>query len=177
MRSRKPRDYFEWLCDYISVPGIRTEDYSSVLKLMYTIPFEATNPRDVNRSKDALYLRNEYLVEMGKKDYPPVTDRDDASVFEVLAALSIRCERDIIGEPGDELWGRLFWEMLHNLKINMTNRDFNEPICVKNIERWINRGYRSDGVGGIFPLRKKQQIDQTEAEIWYQMQSYISENF
>jgi hypothetical protein len=171
---RARRDYFDWLCDYISIPGVRTSDYISVLKFIYTMPFIAVHVRDINRIKDAINLRNEFNNEMDI--VADLSEETDASVLEVLVALSIRCERDIIGEPGSEMWGRLFWEMLHNLKIDVTNDRFAEDEIEEKVDNWMRRNYKFDGTGGIFPLRKKPQIDQTEVEIWYQMQSYISED-
>ena len=173
---RSTRDYFEWLCDYISVPGVKTNEYTSLLKFLFAVPFVENNAMDINRIKDALTLRNDYFREIGIRDEID-EDTSDASVFEVLAALSIRCERDITGEPGNELWGRLFWEMLHNLKVDMKNDSFDEPTVGSYIQKWLDRRYSFNGVGGIFPLRKRPLNDQSTVEIWYQMQSYISENY
>lgn len=173
---RSTRDYFEWLCDYISVPGVKTDEYTTALKFLFSVPFVEKNSMDINRIKDALNLRNEYFREIGIRNEVD-EDTSDVSVFEVLAALSIRCERDIIGEPGNELWGRLFWEMLHNVKVDMNNATFDEPTANRYIQIWLDRKYKSNGVGGVFPLRKTYLEDQTQRELWYQMQSYISENY
>ena len=166
-------EYFEWLCSYISIPGINTTNYISVLNYLFTIPFKEVNSMDVNRIKDAFNLRIDFCREfnISCSDNGPTI-----SVFEVLVALSIRCERDIIGEPGNELWGRLFWDMLHNLSVDIPNSQFNEELVDIHINRWLDRSYNNDGVGGAFPL-KKPSSDQTKVELWYQMQSYITENY
>ena len=172
---RSVRDYFEWLCDYITVPGVKTNEYESALKFLFSVTFVEKNSMDINRIKDALNLRNEYFREIGVRNEVD-EDTSDASVFEVLAALSIRCERDIIGEPGNEIWGRLFWEMLHNVKVDMNNDTFDPTIAMGYIHKWLDREYKPNGVGGVFPLKKCFE-DQTQRELWYQMQSYISENY
>jgi len=40
----------------------------------------------------------------------------------------------------------------------------------------ILRRYSKTGKGGLFPLKHPKK-DQTEVEIWYQMQQYVMENF
>jgi hypothetical protein len=42
------------------------------------------------------------------------------------------------------------------------------------LERLIWRQYREDGLGGFFPLNWPDK-DQTQVEIWYQMQKYVTE--
>jgi hypothetical protein len=44
------------------------------------------------------------------------------------------------------------------------------------LEKVINRTYHSSGKGGLFPLKHAEK-DQTEVELWYQMNTYLVENY
>ena len=44
------------------------------------------------------------------------------------------------------------------------------------LNKIIDRGYSRRGVGGLFPL-KYSKNDQRKVELWYQMHSYLIENY
>jgi hypothetical protein len=62
--------------------------------------------------------------------------------------------------------------------INNLDMDWLDPDDILDcIDRFLSRKYDYNGVGGIFPLRKGASEDQRNVEIWYQMQSYLMENY
>lgn len=109
-------------------------------------------------------------------DVETVYDRD-CSVLEVLCALSFRCERDIMGEPGSYDDARWFWKMLENLGLLEYENDiFDEEDVDYILSTWLDRHFAYNGNGSIFPVLHAKR-DQRKLEIWYQMADYIDENY
>lgn len=155
-------------------------DYSLLLNTLFNIPFRSYVPRDDNRIEDAIDMREDFSEEIFGEDryYESVMDRY-VSAFEVLLALAIRMEKDILCDPmsGIDHSTDHFWTFLRNLGIEKyTNDNFSEAIVRDKCEKWIHRTYQKDGTGGIFPL-KKCKNDVRKMEIWGQMNMYIYENY
>lgn len=153
-------------------------EYTDLIKYLYMTEFKYVLPMDVNRCKDAtaiLYLK--YLNDMGiEYDVRTVYERE-VSVLEVLIALSFRCERDIMGEPGSYEDDKWFWIMLENLGLfEYENDRFNEDDVNYILQKWMNREFNYDGNGSIFPLFRPKR-DQREIEIWDQMSDFLNENY
>jgi hypothetical protein len=72
-----------------------------------------------------------------------------------------------------------FWDIVNNLHLEKyTDNNYtrsSEKQVATRIDRFINRTYRPNGQGGLFPLIKPHE-DQTKVEIWYQMSAYLMEN-
>jgi hypothetical protein len=164
MKSQVEQQYFEWLISQINVQGTRT--FYDLFEVLFTMEFVWTVPHDDNRLQDGLDLRTEFFNR--KKIY---WDKG-ATVLEVLIALSRRLAFTAGGRAED--WA---WQLLTNLRLNKMTDPFTENKArkVNNIlETLIWRQYREDGFGGFFPLNWPDK-DQTQVEIWYQMQKYVSE--
>jgi hypothetical protein len=85
----------------------------------------------------------------------------------------------------DEMAGRemyeWFWKILENAGLDLYddgafyghhgNTEVNEIL-----NKIINREYRRDGKGGLFPLKRTNK-DQRKVELWYQMNEYLVENY
>lgn len=147
--------------------------YWDVLGLMHEKEFvwmpEAGN--DDNRIEDGRDLRIEFLYENdargSKKSFGP-----GATVLEVMVGIS----RRLAWSEGDGAEGWAY-QLLRNLGLHK----FPDPLSRRKaalvdevLERLIWRNYRTDGVGGFFPLAWP-STDQTRIEIWYQMNEYIGE--
>lgn len=171
-------DYLEWLSDIINLYSPEHEDYSSLIKYMFGYEFRYTIERDECRVKDAINLL--YMRYMDEYDLPYDISRlydRSSSVLEVLIALSIRCERDIMGEPDEYEDDKWFWIMLENLGLdNCTNDVFDEEIVDYILSKWLDRRFAYNGNGSIFPL-KHTNNNQKFVEIWYQMSEYLEENY
>lgn len=135
---------------------------------------------DENRIEDAFDMREDFISEIFYKrfDTSVVSDRY-ASVLEVLLALAIRMEKDILCDPMSNVDHSIdhFWIFIRNLGIeNCRNDAFSEAKVRDKCEKWIRREYDRNGVGSIFPLKKVKK-DVRKMEIWGQMQSYVMENY
>ena len=177
MTSNLNRDdeYYRYLCGQLN--GSKYKKYSELISLLYNITFMDISGLDRNRVADA---KNMYKAYFESEDAVPDEDRCQPSVFEVLLALSIRCEQDIMGVPGSDENDKWFWIMLDNLGLlDFENKKINR-ISVLEIRRivdiFLRREYEFDGLGGILPL-KNAENDQRKVELWYQLSSYLNENY
>lgn len=171
--------YFEWLCS--KVKADREPEYmhyhcllSDLFNQEYRWDFAMES--DANRADDGINLRRLYFQESGDK----ITWADrkfSCTILEMLIAMSIRIEMDIMGNPGEDRPERWFWEMLGNLGLmTMTDNNYNPDYVAEVIHKWMARQYGKNGNGGIFPL-KKPASDQRAVPIWEQMGAYLVERY
>lgn len=166
-RNEVVNDYFYWLVDIIS--NGEEQSYTRLLKQLFDTPFIPTLDRDLNRVHDGLDLRDRYSYETGI-DFDI---SDQCTVLEMMIALSIRCENDVMYNPalGDRtyIW---FWLMIRNLGLtNMTDNRFNSRLVESTLKRLIDRTYGPDGEGGLFYVPGV--YDMRDKEIWYQMNTFL----
>lgn len=173
--------YTNWLIGHIE--GFKkgelnyTYEHSQMLiKLLYT-PFDIIKmKRDEDRIKDGLYLRECYISEF--KTEKEEAFENDCSVLEVLVALAIRMENDILSSakygPRAHVW---FWMMIQTMHLDdVKNEDFDEEKVVKIVVKMMERKYEKDGNGGLFFIPECQK-DMRKIDIWHQMNDWVSENF
>ena len=172
-------DYFLWLCDLVA-PSDR---YRNLLYILYNIPFYWSVLWDDDRNTDGLRLRDIYA------EHTPVSSSiptGDASVLEVIIALAICIEDQIMHDPlyGDRT-SEWFWMMLSNLGLTGRIKNFSDPNWDENtdpewvyeiVDIWLSRRYDVNGNGGLFPLRKVSQ-NQQKVSLFYQMHAFLQENF
>jgi len=145
--------------------------YNNLFMDLYSCDFTwpRTVPGDANRAEDGLRLRS---------DLNYYDDLKPCSILEMLIALAIRMENDIMHNPeeGDRT-GLWFWEMLSSMGLSTQNDRNYDPAYVNScIERFIRREYDADGSnGGIFVLSNPRK-DLRYVEIWYQAMWYLVEN-
>jgi hypothetical protein len=74
-----------------------------------------------------------------------------------------------------------FWMMLGNAELDgFTDEAFyalrGHILVDKILNRILDRTYKRDGIGGLFPLKHPKK-DQRRVELWYQMNAYLVENY
>lgn len=165
-------EYFGWL--YEMVTGRRFAkciSYRKLMRYLHDTPFRWSIPKDRNRAEDGIGLRRRYALYSGfEGDYFDVYLDRPCSVLEMMIALAIRCEETIMDDPlkGDRT-GQWFWGMLTSLGLaSMNNNAFDIEYVEAVIQRFLDRDYRPDGVGGLFTVRGC-RFDLRETEIWIQM--------
>jgi hypothetical protein len=163
--------YFNWL--YAKVLQIKhptpSLTFDMLFKTLHNLEFVWLLSGDDNRAEDGKELRREFLIMADIPDDVEWRTQIPCSVFEMLIAFSRRAERNT-GTSAKE-W---FWEFLDNLNLAGVNDASGvEPCDIEDtIEMFLWRTYRTDGDGGLFPLRNPQS-DQTEQEIWQQFCDYL----
>lgn len=166
--------YLLWRCNLQE-----DKKYNRLFHILHEIPFVYIMERDGNRADDGVELRDDYIVPEEYKNYLDEFINRDCSVLEMLIALSIRVEDDIIGDPSEEHPEKFFWEMIKNLGLNAfwgNSYMLNDREIEKIVEKWLNRKFKKNGKGSPFPVQNDRR-DQRNLEIWDQVNSYISENY
>lgn len=175
VKDRIWADYRAWLLWRVGFENIRGHDrYEQLMEQLMDSPFEYQIPRDENRARDGLDLRDEFFSDSGIRGS---FEEEDCMVLEMLIGLSIRIENEYIGDPAEVHPERIFWEMIKNLGLDrFDDRHYDRDYIFEKLGRWLKREFRRNGEGSIFPLRHPRQ-DQREIEIWSQMNEYLSENY
>lgn len=124
---------------------------------------------DENRYIDGL----KYRKKMDPRRTGPCT------VLEMMCALADRMEVEQLQDPdyGDrtDYWFQCMFESLGLFQFDDEN--FNEVKVNRIIDRFLRREYNKTGKGGLFTFYKSVPGDPRNAEIWYQMNWWVSENY
>ena len=171
--------YFEWLCDLVRT----TRPFFSHLKLMnilHSTSFKWYVPNDDNRAFEGKNLREKFCDDMGFEyvhEYYP----EECSMLELMIGLAYRCESIMADQNGNIQMYEWFEKMLDNVGLsNCTDESFlkewDEHVVKDVLEKIIERKYNSKGEGGLFPLKHAKE-DQRKVELWYQMSTYLLENY
>lgn len=177
-------DYFYWLCSlvYADDPDL---SYFTLMRVLFETRFRWVIDNDENRAVDGMDLRAEYWHQSlySEESFEELKD-DPPNVLEVLVALAIRIQDEIMWDPdlGDRtsIW---FWDMLSNLGLEeMDDESWQEPqdrmIVMDALNRFMDRNYAYDGsCGGAFPRGENVSEDQRNVELWFQSQGYFVDKF
>lgn len=179
MRPSLKTDYFDWLYSLVfRVRDMESEiSFVTVCDHLHSIQFNDVVPNDDNRTAYGLLLRDEFagLHRLTKAGYDELWSLGPkATLFEMLIGLARQA--DFMVTVGLEIWFREFLENLDLLKFSDARFREQDTVKIMRILRTFNdRRYRSNGKGGIFPLKLPNQ-DQRPVELWYQMAAYMAEN-
>lgn len=172
--------YFDWLVLTIAPDYFQREGYSELLFFLYYTEFYWVVRRDRNRAEDGLDLRERYEHETGLYCdlYGP------CNVLEMLVALAIRCENDLMYMYDPELGNqtsRWFWMFLENLGLLKFDDGNFEPDEISDILfNFMDRNYGFHGEFCAFSddLDAENYDPEFEKiELAYQMNYYIKEKF
>lgn len=167
--------YFRWLAKKVRVDIHSRSDmsYLFMMRALFEKEFYWTLPFDEHRAMDGLSLRSDYFDCMDDTD----TDVGPCTVLEVLVALAIICDRDLLGYGNEDRAYEWFWDMIQNLGLDAyTDTEFDPDAVNQILDRWLDRDYDQNGCGGLFYTNDPTQ-DMRTLEIWWQMQLYASEKF
>ena len=162
-------EYYRWLLDKINYDDT---DYDLVLETLFSIEFIWSVANDDNRAEDGIVLRSIFMSDEGWNSEP--CEDCGCTVLEMMIALAMRIENDVMWDGEQDRTAKWFWEMFRNLGLDMadTERDVRDIIDVLML-----REYDYDGLGGLFPLGNYASEDQRNVEIWYQANLYLMKNF
>ena len=167
--------YFEWLYDLVDGKRFSSKvSYRKLLSYLHTREFTYIIPKDKNRAEDGITLRYRFAKTTDYFDYVMDSLTGPCSVFEMTAALAIRCERTIMDDPqfGNRT-GQWFWEMITSLGLgSMTDNQYDRGYVDEVIDRFLNRKYEPDGRGGLFTVRNCDR-DLRKVEIFFQLCYYL----
>lgn len=180
-KSDLDEQYFVWLSRLVGVET-DTRSYWELFRILYNEKFTWFIPNDDNREIEGGVLRSVFC-EVMDIEFNPSLFKEDISVLETFIGIANRIERIMEDQEGGirrdmEYW---FWHMLTNIKLNGASDDINNDqdfynYVSINIQKVLQRTYKRNGEGGLFPLRFDKK-DQRKEEIWYQMSKYLVENY
>ena len=164
-------EYYKWLCQKIYDPSY-SEDFELTLRVLFDMDYiwSWRIPKDENRAVDGINLRDEFADICGV-DYIP-SESWGCTVLEMLIALSIKIEERIndlsysVDNPA-----KWFWEFCYNLDILRDNADY----ISQQVNYWLNRQIGPKGEGSPFPIKYHHGTSMTKADIWLQINYYLSE--
>lgn len=171
--------YLDWMYDKVCNDRYSKKNtYRLLFEYLYEKVFYYIIPMDGNRAEDGVDLRYEFGREFNYPEAMIATylDNRPCSVLEMMIALAIRCENNIMEDDdyGNRV-GQWFWEMIVSLGLGHMNDDNFDFVFVDNtIDRFLERKYERNGEGSLFKV-EDQAKDMRTIEIWYQMHAHLSE--
>ena len=178
--------YWDWLLDKIEYKKIDLDEYSLLLKEMFRTNFiwfddPSEIAMDENRAKDGKYLRCMFDLDSGYHIYDYFEDiGKDCSVLEMILALAIRIENEIMGY-GTEEYGKWFWAMISNLGLKRYRNNAFDEVKVRRILNdfiWRKRECFLFKPGEKIYTKTYTNIhDFKNLEIWEQMSIWLNEKY
>ena len=169
-RDRMENDYFDWMVDIVCGRRYaKSISYRKLLAHLHRIDFRYSIPKDSNRSEDGIDLRRRF-----DRDFAHIYSDVPCSVLEMMIALAIRCEENIMDDPsiGDRTT-QWFWGMIKSLRLgDMTDSRYDDRYVESVIQRFLDRNYEPNGEGGLFTIPVC-DYDLRDVEIWIQLCWYL----
>lgn len=175
-RRQVNEDYFDNLYEMMCGKRFsRDISYRKLFSFLHSVDFRWSIPNDVNRAEDGEGLRWRYAKIREDRNYILECLDRPCSVLEMMIALAIRCEENIMDDPrmGDRTT-QWFWQMIVNLGLgSMQDERFDEDIARDAVERMLNRDFEPDGRGGLFTVRRCDR-DLRNVEFIHQLYYYLN---
>lgn len=169
--------YLDWLYDMMCGERFANSiSYRKLFKQLHDTEFFVLIARDRDRAEDGKSLRlrfGHWTWDEGIDSAPElVADmlNGPCSVLEMMVALAIRCERDIMDDPryGDRT-RQWFWNMIASLGLgSLTDTAYDRIFVEETLDRFLNREYAPNGAGGLFTIRNCGS-DLRNEDIWRQL--------
>lgn len=170
-------EYYHWMVRLVNNDRPRRDErYYELYHYLNSVDFTYSLPMDGNRECDGINLRYRFGYEKGISAPIIASELDirPCSVLEMMIALCMRCEEQIMTNPdiGNRL-GEWFWNMVDSLGLmQMSDDRFDETYTKKTVNKFLQRRYRHDGGGGLFTIKYPPR-DLRTVDIWYQMMWYL----
>ena len=167
-------DYFEWLVG-IACADNKVVSYRKLLAYLHETEFVYSMPMDSNRAADGKDLRYRFAHRCLGDDSAEYYITGPCSILEMMLALAIRCEENIMADPtmGDRT-AQWFWGMINSLGLGgMYDSNFDIYKVEDVVNRFLDRDYDPDGRGGLFTIRNF-EYDMRTIEIWHQLCEYLN---
>lgn len=168
--------YLEWLYEnFVGSTSNRNpgNTYWELSRQLYTMPFTWVIRRDSHRAEDGKALRDQFIIDRDIQDVEIEFMQIDCNVLEMMIGLACRASFEVGEEPGDWLWKFFNHLGLQSYNDRIYNQIVKEEVDAV-VRRLLDREYDKNGEGGLFPLKNATE-DQTQVELWYQLQAYILE--
>lgn len=173
-------EYFRYLCELADINSEKNS-YFLLAKALHKKHFYSIMPNDDNRIGDGKALRTKFARDSEYINYESLDG--PCTFFEFLVGLASRMAFTLEDNNDDTHIGKYFHELLENCGLseadddNYYSADFDQDMVDAIVDRILERRYKKDGFGGLFPIKTwtKNDSDQRKTEIWYQMARYLNE--
>lgn len=175
------QEYDDWIISLATDWCSNYGNYGRLMEYLHSVPFYSTVqiPLDKNRGADGKDLRLRFAESTNEYNYSQVyiyLMDYDPTMLEVMVALAIRCEENIMHEAnvGDRSY-EWFYGMLYSSGLDACcDENFDEQTAYEIVDRILERKYSRNGKGGLFTLSNPPK-DLRKVEIWYQLLWYLDE--
>ena len=177
MRNQIKNDYFKWLVDLASAGRYdKYVTYNKLLTHLHSTRFKHIIRRDANRANDGVNMRRRFALLHDEDSYDLIIEslRGPCSMLEMMIALAIRCEEDIMNDSsiGDRT-KQWFWGMVVSLGLGpMHDAYYDRDFVTEVLDKFVKGLYEPDGRGGLFTIPGCRE-DLRNVEIWYQLCWYL----
>lgn len=165
-------DYLRYLKHFLHSEEYPKDEW--VLDFLFTIPYHWSIELDENLAYWGLKIRETYAEFSTDQEVFGYLD-GMCSVLEMLMALAIRLEQEIMHEPdlGDRayIW---FWTMINKLRLDDAV-DIHQANGI--VQSLLNRTYNPNGDGSVCGVLLRHPADLRTVDFWYQMSYWAEENF
>lgn len=167
--------YFLWLCNKVESWEVPTPSVThwELFRALHSTEFVWIVPWDDNRAADGVALRPRFFVEQGgDSDEAKAYKHIPCSLLEMFIAFAERIP-DVVNEHfTSREW---FWEMMHNLRLDVQNdASFDGEYVAGVLDTFVWRLYNFSGNGSAFPLFEPTR-DIREVDLWYQLFDYVKD--
>ena len=178
-RKEVQDDYFAWLYDLACGNRYAPEiSFRKLLSYLHSVDYIWQIPLDENRAEDGISLRYRFArLQVHEDLVNAVADMlvGPCSVLEMMVALALRCEEDIMDDTayGDRTrhW---FWNMVVSLGLgSMTDDRFDKRAADEIVKTFLYRKYEPNGKGGLFTI-KRCQDELRGVELYTQLCWYLN---
>ena len=171
--SKTPEiNYLRWLMDDVNLDW---EQYRLVCNQMLYFPFDDSFGNDMNRTYDAVALREEF-----EEDYDVevnIFDDHSCGMLEMMVGLARRAADIMYDAHGDDQTPHYFDVMFKNLGLDKYQYgDFNPKEIDAILERCSSRHYGRGGIGCLWSVKHPPEALK-DVEIWSQMNWYLTEKW
>ena len=169
-------EYLDFLCNVVG----RAYEYDKLLAHLHRIEFYSLVPNDDNRGVDGEQLRTIFIDEVGPQGSTSLP-KGPCTVLEMLIGVAYRLEFELLGGRFERPASDWFWILIENLELEWCDNVLYSRLdsvgeVDERVKNLLERNYGTDGHGGLFPLKRATK-DQRRIEIWYQMSSWLLENY
>ena len=164
------KSYEDYLLNIVCTPKDKYK-YSRMLHELYLTPYHSSIRLDQSRITDGLDMREAFLDECGFAGHR--TFPVQCTVLEVLVAMCLRCERDIMCEPNRDKTARWFWDMMYFSNLaDYPDNTFNREAVRDILDGILKHAYTRNGYGGFFYIPESNE-NMRKMDLWSQMMHYI----
>lgn len=172
--SMDERDYRDWLIGLVNIE----EDYTLLLRELYSIEFYYTVKYDEDRGMDGLALRDEWAEGVR---FQGSLDFGNANVLEVFIGIAKRIEFQLFGTVYYDQWDyvQIFWDMMDNLGLSDVFGDVSRDVfdtIRQNVTHFMNRDTFCHKSCNIFKFEHEPK-NLRNLNIWTQMGLYVREKW